>query len=569
MRVFGESWCFCNGGGKSVRLKSSIFSTKSPAIARLSSSSSASAGNGGGGEVSGAGFLIHRNLLLTTHVNLPSVAAAEATEIQFQNGVAAVLVPHRFFITSSVLDLTIVGLDSVDGDTSAQGHQPHYLKTCAKPNLELGSVVYFLGYAEKQELAVGEGKVVIATDNLIKLSTDGATWSPGSAGFDGQGNLAFMICDPMKLATSPNTKSTSTSSSTSLSWKKDSPMQFGIPMPAICDWLNQHWEGSLDELSKPKLPLMRLVSAGHRSEHSASFTMRQVFKSSEAEMDRTPSSSHTVSKPRDQPRPSCCAASCAAEEETEAREPHAPTHLQGIPTPEIYVSPKVTAVPIQQKESIQVQLLDINFPPRVSKAAVTPQPARELLPVSDGNYVKDSSSQSLLKEENPTKEYEVAEAGPVAEVDPNVEVASTGSVNDAQSEVQSSSSPVTVSEVRNGQNSEVETMYSAETAESRNYTSPREGKLQQQVGRSQSCVNYNRWAVHKYPVARKSSVEKQRSFIQPRRTYSQGTASHRSNDYFSPTVSSIMKNRNNIEPPKPNRVRQTAVHSSPRNPFRV
>ncbi|RVW33238.1 hypothetical protein CK203_105690 [Vitis vinifera] len=32
----------------------------------------------------------------------------------------------RFFITSSVLDLTIVGLDTVDGDSNAQGQQPHY-----------------------------------------------------------------------------------------------------------------------------------------------------------------------------------------------------------------------------------------------------------------------------------------------------------------------------------------------------------------------------------------------------------------------------------------------------------
>ncbi|GAB4841427.1 hypothetical protein Ancab_022149 [Ancistrocladus abbreviatus] len=555
MRVLSESWCFCNGG-KSERLKSAIFSTKSSAIARLSSPSTS--GGGVGGEVSGTGLLIHRNLLLTTHVNLPSVAAAEAAEIHFQNGVAATLVPHRFFITSSVLDLTIVGLDSVDGDLSAQGHQPHYLKTCAKPNLNLGSVVYLLGYAEKKELTVGEGKVVIATDNLIKLSTDGLTCSPGSAGFDGQGNLAFMICDPMKLATSPNTKSTSTSSSSSSSCKKDSPMQFGIPMPAICDWLNQHWEGNLDELSKPKLPLMRLVSAGHRSEHSASFTMRQVFKSSEAEIDQTPSSSRRVSKPRDQPGPSSSGATRVAEEEKVVRRPRASTHLQGIPTPEIYESPKVTAVPIRKKESAQVQLLDINFPPRVSKADITVQPAKQLLPGSDENYVKDSSSQSSPKEKSLTKEDEVAEAGP------NVEIASTGSINDAQSEVRSSSSPVAISGLRDGQNSEVETMYSAETAESRNYTSPREGKLQQQVGRSQSCVNYNRWAVHKYPMARKSSLEKQRSFTQPRKTYSQGTASHRSNDYFGPTVSSIMKKRNNMEPPKPSRIRQTAVHSSPR-----
>lgn len=89
MGVFRESLCFCNGGGKSERMKASIFSGKGPAMARIG--------------VSGTGFLIHRNLLLTTHVNLPSVASAEAAEIRLQNGVAASLFPHRlaFFPHSS------------------------------------------------------------------------------------------------------------------------------------------------------------------------------------------------------------------------------------------------------------------------------------------------------------------------------------------------------------------------------------------------------------------------------------------------------------------------------------
>ncbi|KAL6978815.1 hypothetical protein U1Q18_020483 [Sarracenia purpurea var. burkii] len=75
------------GGGKSERMKAAIFSGKGMAMARIA---------GGGGEMSGTGFLIHRNLLLTTHVNLPSVAAAEAAEIRLQSGVAASLFPHRF-----------------------------------------------------------------------------------------------------------------------------------------------------------------------------------------------------------------------------------------------------------------------------------------------------------------------------------------------------------------------------------------------------------------------------------------------------------------------------------------
>ncbi|CAA2999281.1 Hypothetical predicted protein [Olea europaea subsp. europaea] len=84
MRVWGESWCFCNGGGKSERTKAAIFSGKGPAMARIASG--------------GTGFLIHRNLLLTTHVNLPSVAAAEAAEIRLQNGLSASLFPHSGYV---------------------------------------------------------------------------------------------------------------------------------------------------------------------------------------------------------------------------------------------------------------------------------------------------------------------------------------------------------------------------------------------------------------------------------------------------------------------------------------
>ncbi|CAL5424926.1 unnamed protein product [Camellia sinensis] len=549
MGVLGESWCFCNGGGKSERMKAAIFSGKGPAMARIS---------GGGGGMSGTGFLIHRNLLLTTHVNLPSVAAAESAEIRLRNVAAASLFPHRFFITSSVLDLTIVGVDAMDGDSNAQGQQPHYLKTCSKPNLELGSVVYLLGYTQKNELTVGEGKVVIATDNLIKLSTDSVTWSPGSAGFDVQGNLAFMVCDPMKLATSPNTKSSSTSSSSSSSWKKDLPMQFGIPIPIICDWLNQHWEGNLDDLNKPKLPLIRLMSAGQKSDHScASFTMRRVFKSTEPENVVTPSSSNVMSKTKDQPGPSCSAAANTFVDETLTTDPHAATHVQGIPTPEIYDSPKLTSVPVRLKENTQFQLLDINFPPKVAKTPALPQSTNRLAPCSDENCVKELPLQQPLREEERFSGR--GQRGPMADAD----ISSTGSVNGGHSEVQSSSSPVEVSEMHNGYSSEGETtMYSAETAESRNYPTPREGKFQQ-VGRSQSCVNYNRWgAVQRNPVVRKTVLENQRSFVQGRKIYSQGATSQRSNDFYGPTVSSIMKNRNNSD--QRNRPRQNTVHSSPR-----
>ncbi|KAK7287380.1 hypothetical protein RIF29_00653 [Crotalaria pallida] len=536
-----ESWCFCKGLSKSERMKAAISSGKGQAMATISNASTG---------LSGTGFLIHRYLLLTTHANLPSALAAHTSEIRLRDGKAATLVPQRFFITSSVLDLTIVGLDDTDGESNAQGQCPHYLKAYCKTNVDLGSVVYLLGYTEKRELNVGEGKVVIATDSLIKLSTDGIPWNPGSAGFDVHGNLAFMICDPMKLATSPNTKSSSTSSSSSSSLKKDLPMQFGIPISVICDWLNQHWEGSLDDLNKPKLPLIRLMSSGPKSEHScASFTLRPVFKSTEADNDGTPSSSNTVSKTgRDQGQCSSAVAN-TVEEESLITNLNA-AHVQGIPTPEIYESPRVNAAPLRKKENTPIQLLDINFPPRIAQPAVLPQSSKIPHPKSAEIFVKGPSPENqLVGEQNQDRR-------PAA---PSEEVASTGSVHVALTEVQSSSSPVEVSEMHNGYSSEGETtMYSAETAESRNYTSPREVKFLQ-VGRSQSCVSYNRWgAAQRSQASGRTMPENQRSFIHGKKMYSQGATSQRSNDYFSPTVSSVMK-RNPEHAIKP---RQTPVHSS-------
>lgn len=447
-----------------------------------------------------------------------------------------------------------MGLDAVDGDSNIQ--QLQHLKICSKPNLDLGNAVYLLGYSDKHELIISEGKVVIATDNLIKLSTDGVTWSPGSAGFDAQGNLAFMVCDPMKLATSPNTKSSSTSSSSSPSWKKDHPMQFGIPLPIICDWLNQHWEGSLDELNKPKPQLIRLMSSGQKSEHSSSFTLRQVFKPMEVNDEETPSPSpsNIVSKTRDLPGPSHSATTNTIKEEAPMNNLHV-NHVQGIPTPEIYESRKFVAVPVRKKETT-TQLLDINFPPRVSTPVFMVRPTRQTSLGSDENFTMD------VYQHNQLRQGQSAERKLVDPIENEEEIASTNSVNGALSEVQSCSSPVEVSEMQNGYSSEGEmTMYSAETAESRNYTSPREGKFQQ-VGRSQSCVDYNRWgSVQRNPVARRTMVENQRSFRNGRKVYSQGVGS---NDYYSPTVSSIMKKRNSSE--QVNRPRQSTVaaHSSPR-----
>jgi len=90
-----ESWCFCKGVSKSEKMKAAIFTGKGQGMATITGISP----NG----VSGTGFLIHRNLLLTTHTNLPSVVAADSAEIRLHNGVAATLVPQRYPYLTIVL----------------------------------------------------------------------------------------------------------------------------------------------------------------------------------------------------------------------------------------------------------------------------------------------------------------------------------------------------------------------------------------------------------------------------------------------------------------------------------
>ena len=80
-----------------------------------------------------------------------------------------------------------------------------------------------------------------------------------------------------------------------------------------------------------------------------------------------------------------------SEDEKLISQPH---HAQGIPTSEIYESPKVTVNLVQKKENAQIPLLDINFPPRVSKPSIGPQTqaSKDVLPGSGEIYVNESRS---------------------------------------------------------------------------------------------------------------------------------------------------------------------------------
>ncbi|CAO2167505.1 unnamed protein product [Urochloa humidicola] len=539
----GAGWCFCSGGGddggRSERVKAAIFSARASAVAAIN------------GQGHGSGLLIHRNLLLTTHGNLPSAAAAEDAEARLVHGrLVARLEPHRFFITSSILDLTIVGLDYTEGDTTLQSQQPHYLKTSCKPNLDHGSAVYLLGHTGKKELVIGEGKVVIGTDNLIKLATDGVTWCPGSASFDAQGNLAFMICDPMKLASSPTARSSSASSSSSHSWKKDHPMQFGIPISVVCDWLYQHWQGNLDEVSKPKLPLVRLMSS--RSDHSStSFTRHHVFKPDDENDDAS-----VCSKPKYHHQASGSSATARISHEANPLVDLRTSSEQGISTPEIYESPRRSSCQ-GQKDAAPVQHLDINFPPRAPKTIFLPLPLKQML--SDENNVETSKPRNRAKD-NGFPSGLIWHRNSEAECRyPPVALRH----EDCSSEGQSSSSPVEILEYggQDHYSSEEETMYSAETMESRNIPSPRE----KHVGRSQSCVTYSRWSSPRTSSMQNGTLRKQHTLVPVRKTHSQNTSlPQRSHDYLSPTVSSAMKKRNSMEQQQPTKPRRSVVQSYPK-----
>ncbi|XP_078434724.1 uncharacterized protein LOC144705776 [Wolffia australiana] len=500
MGVLGESsCCFCPGGGRSERVKTGILSGKGAAMAAVSGD--------------GTGFLIHRNLLLTTHATLPSSAAAEAADVKINCGrVSARLVPHRFFITSTILDLTIVGVDLTHGDSNPL--PPHCLKAASIPRLELGSLVFLLGYDDKNELMVTEAKVAVATDSLIKLST-GSSLSPGSAGFDFQGNVAFMVCDPMKLSSSPKPRSSFPSSSSSSS-AKDLPTQFGIPIPIILDWLYQHWEGSLEELSKPKLTLLRRRSTAQKSDPSAvSFTRRRIFKEFPEEEDSV------TSRPAAQLRSTEGALSCLR-----------PPVDQSIPLTEFYESAQVMSMPVPRK-SHQSPLLDINFPPRNAK------PAMHVLPERQKSTTCSEKSSEVIQ--------------PCA------------AEEDCCSEVHSSSSPLGIyaspgdGDDFNG-SSDGETMYSAETMESRNYSSPR------QVARTQSCMNYQRWscgAQTSAAVARRRSDGGAAERVPAHSQAQTMPVNHKGHIYDSPTVSSAMKMRGDRAEQR-SRPRRMVAQVSPR-----
>ncbi|RLM60563.1 uncharacterized protein C2845_PM14G18910 [Panicum miliaceum] len=527
MGVLGDAseWCFCSGGDKLERIKSRLLAAKGAAVAAVSFPSGDGRGGGGAGSKGGSGFLIDRGLLLTTHGTIPSAAAAGAADVRLSHGrLLARLVPHRIFITSPILDLTVVGLDVVDDYSSSHGQQPHFLKTCLNPSLDLGSTVLLLGH-NRRDLAVGEGKVVIATDNLIKFSTDEVLWHPGSAGFDMHGNLAFMVCDPMKIAPSTPNGYASASSTALLASRKDAPIQFGTPIPAVCEWLKQHWNGSLEDVSKPMMTPARLTTSGERSGRSF-FGHLRFIKTTEREGGDILSSSQIPPRPIWQHGACSSASAKISHGENDSTVSHS-FHGQNE------LTSKICKAKNEQADS----LVDISLPPEYSRSIRLPLPLKHMIPGENKN--------------------EANRPAPHGTHPSNVQI-NCGTLHNVAyqencwSEVQSSSSPLAISEIgdkRDGFSSGEETIYSAETRESRNIPSPKDKKAEI-VGRSQSFVNHNKWDSPKSVGSSKGAPSKPRTFIPPRKLHLQAAAiSQKSQDYFSPTVSSKMKKRNLSQTP--------------------
>ncbi|KAJ1269295.1 hypothetical protein BS78_07G200600 [Paspalum vaginatum] len=525
----GSGWCFCSCGAKVERIKSTLLAAKGAAVASVffpgGGGGGVGGGGGGAGGKGGSGFLIHRSLLLTTHGTIPSAAAAGAAEVRLSHGrLHARLVPQRFFITSPILDITMVGLDVVDTDSSSHGQQPHFLKTYLNPSLDLGSTVFLLGH-NRRDLAVGEGKVVIATDNLIKFSTDEVLWHPGSAGFDMHGNLAFMVCDPMKIAPSTPNGYASASATELLASRKDVPTQFGIPIPVVCEWLKQHWNGNLEDVSKPMMTPARLTTSGERSGRSSLGHLCYI-KTSGRESGGVLSSSQIP------PRPTWQHGACSS---ASAKISHG--DKDSIGSHSFHGQQEMTSKMCKPKKEQADSLMDVSLPPGHSRSIRLPLPLKQMMP--DEN--KNVSSRQALHGAHPS----------------NMQI-NCGTLHNVAyqencwSEVQSSSSPIAISELgdeKDGFSSGEETMYSAETRESRNIPSPKEKKTEM-VGRSQSFVNHSKWDSPKSVESSKGFPSKSHTFIPLRKPHLQAAAiSQKSQDYFSPTVSSNMKKRNLSQTP--------------------
>lgn len=145
----------------------------------------------------------------------------------------------RQFITNAGLGVTVVACDPVSADHVV----PLGLGLAqVTKGMDRGHRIFLLGHlkegSRKGLITLGEGKITKEDEIIIKFSTAGDLWAPGSAGFDERGEFAFMVCNPKEP---PDKKQP----------PKEETGQSGILVQAIRRWLKQNWQYNFDELVKP------------------------------------------------------------------------------------------------------------------------------------------------------------------------------------------------------------------------------------------------------------------------------------------------------------------------------
>ncbi|KAH7434002.1 hypothetical protein KP509_07G096600 [Ceratopteris richardii] len=240
------------------------------------------------------GILIHRDLVLTSHGNLPSFDAAIDSEFvicylpssHHRRGIPPKVVltrrlePQRYFLTSEVLDLTLVACERVPENISDIVPLSIHQHLGSMNFLEAGHQIYVVGHLNSNDkrgiLVCGSAHTVVIPENDLcsnqliaftsdlKQDTTGKLWMTGSAGFDEKGEFSFMVVRPQFLYSMNATSDMPDGQFQRKSLENGSVCgipQYGVPLYIIQDWMLAHGIRDLDNLPSP---ISSSMSAGFR-----------------------------------------------------------------------------------------------------------------------------------------------------------------------------------------------------------------------------------------------------------------------------------------------------------------
>ncbi|MCO5552620.1 hypothetical protein L7F22_006135 [Adiantum nelumboides] len=234
------------------------------------------------------GILIHRDLILSSHGNLPNFEAAVDAEfvlcylpslrrrrsIPPKTILTRRLEPHRCFLTSEALDLTLVACEAVPENIPEIVPLSIHQHLGSMDLLEAGHQVYVLGHLQSSEmrgiLASGTGRTTTfpwkdtSSNTMVAFAKEptkgiNGLWMPGSAGFDEQGEFSFMVVKPQLSYTSNNPNANTAQDLGSLKRKSledttsGNMAQYGVPLYVIQDWMLMHGIRDLEKLPPPNL----------------------------------------------------------------------------------------------------------------------------------------------------------------------------------------------------------------------------------------------------------------------------------------------------------------------------